>query len=79
MERHFHVWTRAGKAFLMQERRFESRHTATSVARRVRPNGADRLVLACEDCPATKPVEEEAAAVGDNRPAARGAVRSAGR
>ena len=34
---------------------YESRHTATSVARRLRSNGADRLVLACEACPPTQP------------------------
>ena len=41
--------------FTMQERRFESRHTATKAARRRRPNPADRLVLACSDCPTSKP------------------------
>ena len=53
-EPHYHVWTRAGKIFTMQEREFESRHTATKVARRLRPNPADRLVLACSDCPTSK-------------------------
>ena len=54
-EPHYHVWTRAGKIFTMQERRFESRHTATKAARRRRANPADRLVLACSDCPTSKP------------------------
>ena len=55
MERHFHVWIRTGRVFTMRPRLYESRHTATSVARRLRPNGADRLVLACECCPETRP------------------------
>ena len=52
---HFHVWTRSGRIFTMQPRVFASRHTATKVARRLRSNGADRLVLACEACPGPRP------------------------
>lgn len=52
---HFHVWTRSGRIFTMQPRLFASRHTATKVARRLRPNGADRLVLMCESCPGPRP------------------------
>lgn len=46
--------------FTMRPRLYESRHTATSVARRLRPNAADRLVLGCEDCPATRPSKRKA-------------------
>ena len=52
---HFHVWTRSGKIFTMQERRFDSRTTANKAARRLRPAAADRLVLRCESCPVTRP------------------------
>ena len=52
---HFHVWTRAGRIFTMRPRVFESRHTATKAARRLRPDGADRLVLACAACPESRP------------------------
>ena len=58
--KHFHVWVRSGRVFTMRPRLYESRHTATSVARRLRPNAADRLVLGCEDCPATKPSKRKA-------------------
>ena len=55
-EPHYHVWTRAGRIFTMRTREFESRSTtAAKAARRLRPNVADRLVLACSDCPASKP------------------------
>lgn len=37
----------------MRPRLYESRQTANSAAKRLRPNAADRLVLACEDCPKT--------------------------
>ena len=53
--KHFHVWVQSGRVFTMRPRLYESRHTATSVARRLRTDGADRLVLTCEACPATRP------------------------
>ena len=53
--KHFHVWVRSGRVFTMRPLLYESRHTATSVARRLRLNGADRLVLGCEACPETRP------------------------
>ncbi|MCY4506077.1 MAG: hypothetical protein OXG35_03830 [Acidobacteria bacterium] len=53
--KHFHVWVRSGRVFTMRPRLYESRHTATSVARRLRPDAGDRLVLACESCPTTRP------------------------
>ena len=59
-EPHYHVWTRAGRIFTMRPREFESRSTATKAARRLRPNVADRLVLACSDCPASKPSRRRA-------------------
>ena len=57
---HFHVWTRAGRIFTMRPRIFESRHTATKAARRLRPDVADRLVLACSRCPTSKPSRRRA-------------------
>ena len=59
-EPHYHVWTRAGRIFTMRRREFESRHTAAKAARRLRPNVADRLVLACSNCPASKPSRRRA-------------------
>ena len=44
----------------MRPREFESRHTATKAARRLRPNVADRLVLACSECPTSKPSRRRA-------------------
>ena len=52
---HFHVWTRAGRIFTMRPRVFDSRHTATKAARRLRPDVADRLVLTCSKCPESRP------------------------
>ena len=59
-EPHYHVWTRAGRIFTMRPREFESRHTATKAARRLRPNVADRLVLSCSECPTSKPSRRRA-------------------
>ena len=59
-EPHYHVWTRAGRIFTMRRREFISRHTATKAARRLRPNAADRLVLACSNCPTSKPSRRRA-------------------
>ena len=58
-EPHYHVWTRAGRIFTMRPREL-SRSTATKAARRLRPNVADRLVLACSDCPTSKPSRRRA-------------------
>ena len=55
MESHYHVWIRAGKIFSMRERRFESRKTAHKAAVKLKPESEDRLVLACESCPTTRP------------------------
>ena len=52
---HYHVWVRSGQIFTMRARQYESRHTATKAARRLRPAAADRLVLACEACPPSTP------------------------
>ena len=52
---HFHVWTRSGKIYSMQERRFDSRTTAHKAAVKLRAEKADRLVLACSGCPVTRP------------------------
>ena len=60
MEPHYHVWIRAGKIFSMRERRFESRKTAHKAAVKLKPASEDRLVLACEACPATRPSKRKA-------------------
>ena len=52
---HFHIWTRSGRIFSMRPRIFDSRHTATKAAQRLRPDVADRLVLTCSTCPTTQP------------------------
>ena len=45
----------APAADTMRPRVFESRHTATKAARRLRPEAPDRLVQACEACPTPLP------------------------
>ena len=50
---HYHVWLRSGRTFLMQTRKYEARQTAVSVARKLRPNRVDRMVLGCDVCPAS--------------------------
>ena len=55
MESHFHAWLRSGRVFTMVARPFADRSTAHRYAARMRPDKADRLVLACSECPETKP------------------------
>ena len=50
---HYHIWIRSGRVFTMKTRAYANRHTAKAAARKLKPNVADRLVLACEDCPPT--------------------------
>ena len=52
---HFHVWTRSGKIFTMQERRFDSRTDCEQRPSGCGPPRADRLVLRCASCPSTRP------------------------
>ena len=52
---HYHAWLRSGRVFTMSSRRFEIQSTAHRWASGQRPEKGDRLVLACEACPATRP------------------------
>ena len=52
---HYHAWLRSGRVFTMASRSFTDRTTAHKWATRQRPEKGDRLVLACEACPSTKP------------------------
>ncbi|MDE0229986.1 MAG: hypothetical protein OXJ62_14135 [Spirochaetaceae bacterium] len=55
MEPHFHAWLRSGRVFTMVARPFTDRTTAHRYAAKQRPAKSDRLVLACTECPPTKP------------------------
>ena len=52
---HYHAWLRSGRVFTMSSRSFNDRTVAHKWAARQRAKKADRLVLACESCPATRP------------------------
>ena len=52
---HYHAWLRSGWIFTMQTRRVADRTVAHKWASRQRPTKADRVVMACEQCPATRP------------------------
>ena len=49
--RHYHVWTRSGTTFILRPKRFNTRAAAFKAACKLRAAPADRLVLACDDCP----------------------------
>ena len=51
---HYHAWLRSGQMFGMKATRFSDRTVAHRWAARQRANKADRLVLACEECPRPK-------------------------
>ena len=53
MEPHFHAWLRSGRVFTMVGRRYAVPSTAHRYAEKLRPDKADRLVLACTECPVT--------------------------
>ncbi|MDE3262516.1 MAG: hypothetical protein OYL41_11105 [Acidobacteriota bacterium] len=52
---HYHAWLRTGRIFTMSPRRFEERSTGHRWAAKRRPAAADRRVLACTDCPTSRP------------------------
>ena len=60
MEPHFHAWLRSGRIFTMVTRPFTDRTTAHRWAAKQRPGKADRLVLACTECPPTRPSKRRA-------------------
>ena len=55
MQPHYHAWLRTGRIFAMVALPFADRTTAHRWATKNRPNKADRLVLACTECPPTRP------------------------
>ena len=88
MEHHYHTWLRTGRAFLMVGRPFADRTTAHRAATKLRPDKADRVVLACTECPPTRPskrrpprwatvARQVAAAVGAEPAAVRVALAAA--
>ena len=54
MDKHFHVWTRAGKTFLMRDRKYRTRSHANKDAGALRPDHRDRMVRECEQCPESR-------------------------
>ena len=52
-DKHFHIWTRAGRTFLMGTRRYTTRSHANKDAVAARPAAADRMVRECSKCPAS--------------------------
>ena len=88
MEPHFHAWLRSGRVFTMVARPYAVASTAHRYAEKLRPDKADRLVLACEQCPTTTPskrhpprwatvARQVAAAVGAEPSAVRAALDAA--
>ena len=88
MEPHFHAWLRSGRVYTMVARPFAERSTAHRWATKQRPDKADRLVLACTECPPTRPskrrpprwatvARQVAAAVGAEPAAVRAALAAA--
>ena len=55
MTTHYHAWIRSGRVFTMAPRVFADRTVAHKWAARKRTEKQDRLVLACDDCPMTRP------------------------
>ena len=55
MEPHFHAGLRSGRVYTMVARPFAERSTAHRWATKQRPDKGDRLVLACTECPPTRP------------------------
>ena len=88
MEPHFHAWLRSGRVFTMVGRPYAVPSTAHRYAEKLRPDKADRLVLACTECPVTvastrRPprwatvARQVAAAVGAEPAAVRAALAAA--
>ena len=88
MEAHYHAWLRSGRVFTMVARPYAVASTAHRYAEKLRPDKADRLVLACTECPPSRrskrrPVRwatvagEVAAATGTDPVLIREALRAA--
>ena len=88
MDKHYHVWLRRGKTFLMQDRLYNTRSHANKDAAALQPDPGDRMVRECLVCPPSKrskrrPVrwaliaKEVATAVGADPAIIREALRAA--
>ena len=88
MEPHFHAWLRSGRVYTMVARPYAVASTAHRYAEKLRPDKGDRLVLACTECPPTRPskrrpprwatvARQVAAAVGADPAAVRAALDAA--
>ena len=88
MDKHYHVWLRAGVVFVLKAKRYKSRAHANKVAAEMREDPEDRMVRACEQCPTTTPskrraprwatvARQVAAAVGADPAAVRAALAAA--
>ena len=54
MDKHYHVWTRAGKTFLMRDRPYNTRSHANKDAAALQPDPDDRMVRECSVCPVSR-------------------------
>ena len=54
MEKHFHVWVRAGRAFLIVDRKYHTRSHANKDAEKMKPAPEDRMVRGCVACPPSR-------------------------
>ena len=88
MDKHYHVWLRAGVVFVLKAKPYKSRAHANKVAATMRADPEDRMVRACTECPTTAPskrrpmrwatvARQVAAAVGAEPAAVRAALDAA--
>ena len=88
MDKHFHIWERRGKTFLMRDRPYTTRSHANKDAAALQPEAGNRMVRECLECPPSKrskrrPVrwaliaKEVATAVGADPATIRVALREA--
>ena len=88
MDKHYHVWLRSGRVYMMQAKPYKSRAHANKVAAEMRASPDDRMVRGCTECPTTKPskrrpprwaavARQVAAAVGADPAAVRAALDAA--
>ena len=88
MDKHFHVWERRGKTFLMRDRPYITRSHANKDAAALQPNPGDRMVRECVTCPESqrsrrrplrwaKVADEVAAALGADAATVRVALDTA--
>ena len=51
MDKHFHVWVRRGRAFLIVDRPYTTRSHANKDAEKMARSPEDRMVRGCSACP----------------------------